>query len=140
MGPVVSKQAAERVLGYIDSAKQEGARLVCGGGKPTEPAEIKDGYFVEPTIFADVQPSMKIAREEIFGPVMSVFKWSNEAEMLRQVNDTEYGLTAAIYTKDIATAQSVVKRVEAGFCWINQVGRHFLGGKSCPVENAVGSP
>ena len=126
-GPVISKQAQDRVLAYIESAKSEGARLVCGGGKPASPpAEIKDGYFIEPTIFADVQPSMRIAREEIFGPVMAVFKWCDEAEMLRMVNDTEYGLTASIWTKDIATAQEMVKKVEVGYVWVNQVGRHFL--------------
>lgn len=127
MGPVISKAAEERVLSYIESAKQEGARLVHGGKAPEGIEGIKGGYFIEPTIFADVKPDMKIAREEIFGPVMGVFKWSDEAEMLRQVNDTHYGLTAAVYTKDIATAQSIVKQVEAGFVWVNQVGRHFLG-------------
>jgi betaine-aldehyde dehydrogenase len=127
MGPVISQAAFHRVTSYIESAKQEGARLVCGGKPPEGIEGIEGGYFIEPTIFADVKPDMRIAREEIFGPVMSVFKWSDEAEMVRQVNDTEYGLTAAVYTKDIATAQSIVKQVEAGFVWVNQVGRHFLG-------------
>jgi len=127
MGPVISKAAQNRVLSYVESAKSEGAKLVCGGKIPESNDEIKGGYFIEPTIFSEVKPEMKIAREEIFGPVMSVFRWSDEAEMLRQVNDTEYGLTAAIYTKDIATAQAVVRSVEAGFVWVNQVGRHFLG-------------
>ncbi|KAK5172945.1 uncharacterized protein LTR77_003067 [Saxophila tyrrhenica] len=127
MGPVISKAAEERVLGYIESGKQEGAKLVCGGRKPDGDDKIKGGYFIEPTIFSNVKPEMKIAREEIFGPVMSIFKWTDEAEMLKQVNDTEYGLTASIYTRDIATAQDVVRKVEAGFVWVNQVGRHFLG-------------
>ena len=127
MGPVVSKAAEERVLSYIESGKKEGAKIICGGGKPNGIEQIKGGYFIEPTIFTDVKPDMKISREEIFGPVMSVFKWSDENEMLRQVNDTEYGLTASIYTKDVATAQDIVKKVEAGFVWVNQVGRHFLG-------------
>lgn len=127
MGPVISKAAQDRVISYIESAKQEGAKLVCGGKAPEGIDGIKGGYFIEPTIFSGVKQDMKIAREEIFGPVMSVFKWSDEAAMLRDVNDTEYGLTAAIYTKDIATAQNLVKQVEAGFVWVNQVGRHFLG-------------
>ncbi|EMD00221.1 hypothetical protein BAUCODRAFT_30690 [Baudoinia panamericana UAMH 10762] len=127
MGPVISQAAKDRVMSYIDSAKQEGAKLACGGGAPEGIDGIDGGYFIEPTIFSEVKPPMKIAREEIFGPVMSVFKWSDEAEMLQQVNDTEYGLTAAIFTKDIAIAQNVVKKVEAGFVWVNQVGRHFLG-------------
>lgn len=127
MGPVISKVAYDRVMSYIESAKSEGARLVCGGHPPEGIDGIAGGFFIEPTIFADVNTSMKIAREEIFGPVMSVFKWSDESELFRQVNETEYGLTAAIFTKDITTAQAAVKRVEAGFVWVNQVGRHFLG-------------
>ena len=126
MGPVVSKAAEERVLGFIDSAKSEGAKLVLGGKKPDD-SSVKNGYFIEPTIFADVKPSMRIAREEIFGPVMSVFKWSDEEEMLKIANSTQYGLTASIYTRDISVAQQMVKKVEAGFVWVNQVGRHFLG-------------
>ena len=127
MGPVISKQAYDRIMSFIESGKQEGARLVMGGRPPSGgPSEIKDGYFIEPTIFAEVKPSMRIAREEIFGPVMSVLKWEDEEELIKAVNDTDYGLTAAIYTRDIATAMETVKRVEAGFIWVNQVGRHFL--------------
>lgn len=121
MGPLISKAAHERVLSYIESGKSEGAKLVTGGEAPGE------GYFVLPTIFSDVKPNMRIAREEIFGPVMSVFKWTNEEEMFRQVNDTKFGLTASIYTRDLAKAQKAVGRIEAGFIWVNQVGRHFLG-------------
>ncbi|KAK3715526.1 hypothetical protein LTR37_007014 [Vermiconidia calcicola] len=127
MGPVISKAAEERVLSYIESGKKEGAKLLYGGQKPDDSGKIKGGYFIEPTIFTDVKEEMKIAREEIFGPVMSVFKWSDENEMLRQVNSTEYGLTCSIYTKDVATAQDIVRKVEAGYVWVNQVGRHFLG-------------
>jgi betaine-aldehyde dehydrogenase len=129
MGPVISKAAQERVLSYIESAKAEGARRIIGGGIPAgaEGTAIKGGYFIEPTIFADVTPQMRIAREEIFGPVMSVFKWKNEDEVLQQVNSTQYGLTAAVYTRDLATAQKVVRKIEAGFVWVNQTGRHFLG-------------
>ena len=129
MGPVISKAAQDRVLSYIESARSEGARLVLGGRKPTTGIHEIDagGYFIEPTIFADVQPHMKIAREEIFGPVMAVFKWDDEAAMMQIVNSTQYGLTAAVFTKDIATAQRAVRKVEAGFVWVNQVGRHFLG-------------
>ncbi|KAK8210362.1 hypothetical protein M8818_003532 [Zalaria obscura] len=126
MGPVISKEAHKRVLSFIDSANQEGARLVTGGKPPAENEDIKGGFFIEPTIFADVKPEMRIAREEIFGPVMSVFKWTDEEDLIRTVNDTPYGLTASIYTKDVATAHETAKKVEAGFIWINQVGRHFL--------------
>ena len=83
MGSIISKTQYERVLGFIDSAKQEGARLLTGGGRPTDPALAK-GFFIEPTVFADVQPTMRIAREEIFGPVLAIFKWSDEAKMLER--------------------------------------------------------
>lgn len=126
MGPVISKAAEERVLAYIESAKQEGARLVCGGSKPGVSQGIEGGFFISPTIFADVKPHMKIAKEEIFGPVMSVFTWTDEKEMLRQVNDTEYGLTAAIFTNNVAIAADVAKKLEVGFVWVNQVGGHYL--------------
>ena len=127
MGPVISKAAQDRVLSYIKSAKSEGARLVTGGKIPELSSDIQKGYFIEPTIFADVKPDMRISREEIFGPVMSVFRWNDEEELMRQVNDTQYGLTASVYTRSISTAQNVVKKIEAGFVWVNQVGRHFLG-------------
>lgn len=127
MGPVISQAAQQRILKYIESGKQEGAKLLIGGKAPTGIKAIEGGYFIEPTIFANVNPDMTIAREEIFGPVMSVFKWKDEEDLFRQVNATEYGLTAAIFTKDITTAQKAVKRVESGYVWVNQVGRHFLG-------------
>jgi betaine-aldehyde dehydrogenase len=128
MGPVISKAAQDRVLSYIASAIDEGATLVLGGKvPPSAGSAIEGGYFVEPTIFADVRPDMRIAREEIFGPVMSVFKWRDEDELIRQVNDTPYGLTAAIYTRSLSTAHRTAEKVEAGFIWVNQVGRHFLG-------------
>jgi betaine-aldehyde dehydrogenase len=123
MGPVISKAAEERVLGYIESAKQDGGKLVCGGGKPKGIDGIEGGYFIEPTIFSEVKTRHRIAKEEIFGPVMGVFKWSDETQMIKEVNDTEYGLTASVFTKDMATAQTVVKQIEAGFIWVNQVGR-----------------
>ena len=126
MGSIISKTQCERILGFIDSAKQEGARLLTGGGRPPDPALAK-GFFIEPTVFADVQPTMRIAREEIFGPVLSVFKWSDEAQMLEQVNAVEYGLTASIWTNDLSTAHRTAAAVQAGFVWINEVSKHFLG-------------
>src|SRR6201996_6877347 len=92
MGAIISKSQYERILGFIDSAKEEGGRLIYGGGRPADPALAK-GFFIEPTVFADVQPTMRIAREEIFGPVLSIFKWSDEQKMLDQVNAGEYGMT-----------------------------------------------
>lgn len=127
MGPVINKAAFDRVMSYIQSAKEEGARLVIGGKAPSGIPGIEGGFFIEPTVFADVKPDMKIAREEIFGPVMAVFKWNDEKELIRLANSTPYGLTASVYTQNMATAQRMVKQVEAGFVWVNQVGRHFLG-------------
>jgi betaine-aldehyde dehydrogenase len=126
MGSIISKVQHERILGFIDSGKREGARLVAGGGVPSDP-ELAKGLFVEPTIFADVTMAMRIGREEIFGPVLSVFKWSDEAEMLAQVNQVEYGLTCSIWTGDLAAAHRTAAAVEAGYVWINEVSKHFLG-------------
>jgi betaine-aldehyde dehydrogenase len=126
MGAIISKAQFDRVMGYIDSAKNEGARLITGGGRPADPALTK-GLYIEPTVFVDVKPTMKIAREEIFGPVVGVFKWSDEATMLEQVNAVEYGLTASIWTNDLGTAHRAAANVEAGFIWINDVSKHFLG-------------
>jgi betaine-aldehyde dehydrogenase len=126
MGAIVSKAQFERVMSYIDAAKKERARVVCGGGPPADPA-LKNGFFIEPTIFAGVDMSMRIAREEIFGPVLGVFKWANEADMLAQVNQVEYGLTCSIWTNDLSTAHRTAMAVEAGYVWINEVGKHFLG-------------
>jgi betaine-aldehyde dehydrogenase len=120
MGPLISVQQRDKVLGYIQSAKSEGAKLLVGGGQPTHP-DIADGYFIEPTVFYDVKPSMRIAREEIFGPVMSIFKWKDEADMFEAVNDVVYGLTASIWTNDIGRAQRASRKVEVGYVWINTV-------------------
>jgi betaine-aldehyde dehydrogenase len=126
MGAIISKTQYERVLGFIDSAKKEGATLIYGGGPPKDPTLAK-GYFIEPTLFGDVTADMRIAKEEIFGPVLSIFKWSDETAMLRQVNAVEYGLTALIWTNDLSTAMRTAKMVQSGFVWINEVSRHFLG-------------
>ena len=126
MGAIISKTQYERVLGFIDSAKKEGATLVYGGAPPKDP-KLAKGYFIEPTLFADVTPDMRIAREEIFGPVLSIFKWSDEATMLKQVNSVEYGLTASIWTNDLSTAMHAAKTVQSGFVWVNEVSKHFLG-------------
>ena len=126
MGALIDRQAFERVSGFIASAHAEGARLVCGGGRPAD-ASLANGYYIEPTVFADVHPDMRIAREEIFGPVLSILRWSDEAAMLRDVNDTDYGLTCSIWTEDLNRAHRTAAAVEAGYVWINGVSRHFLG-------------
>jgi betaine-aldehyde dehydrogenase len=127
MGPVISKEHHERVLGYIESAKQEGARLVTGGKIPKLDKSLDGGYWIEPTVFADVGPDFRIAREEIFGPVVSVLKWKDEKELLKQVNDTPYGLSASVWTKDIVRATRIVRQINAGWIWVNQTSKHFFG-------------
>ena len=124
MGSIITKVQYERVLGFIESAKQEGGRLLYGGGRPNDPA-LANGFYIEPTIFADVRADMRIAREEIFGPVLSIFKWTDEAKMLEQVNSVEYGLTASIWTNDLSTAHRTAATVQAGFIWINEVSQAF---------------
>ncbi|HEY2231472.1 MAG TPA: aldehyde dehydrogenase family protein [Xanthobacteraceae bacterium] len=126
MGSIISKVQHDRIMGFIDSAKREGARLVSGGGRPADP-KLANGLFIEPTIFADVTMDMRIGKEEIFGPVLSVFKWHDEADMLAQVNQVEYGLTCSIWTNDLQTAHRTAAAVEAGYVWINEVSKHFLG-------------
>ncbi|KAJ9606300.1 hypothetical protein H2200_009261 [Cladophialophora chaetospira] len=124
MGALVDQKALDRVKKYIEIGKSEGAKLVLGGHPPESP---KDGFYMLPTIFSDVQQSMRIASEEIFGPVMCVLKWTDEAELWKQVNSVEYGLTGSIYASNIATAQKAVRKMEAGYVWVNTSSTHFLG-------------
>jgi betaine-aldehyde dehydrogenase len=126
MGSIINQVQYDRVLKYIAAGKEDGARLVSGGKRPDDP-KLAKGLFVEPTIFADVNMGMRIGKEEIFGPVLSVFKWKDEADMLAQVNQVEYGLTCSIWTNDLATAHRTAAAVEAGYVWINEVSKHFLG-------------
>ncbi len=126
MGCLVSQEHYDKVMAYIHRGQEEGATLLTGGRRPAAP-ELAQGYFVEPTIFDRVTPAMTIAREEIFGPVLSVLTWTEEEEMLRAVNGVIYGLTASIWTRDMTTAQRVAERVEAGYVWINGCSRHYLG-------------
>ena len=126
MGSIINQVQYDRVLKYIAAGKEDGARLVSGGKRPDDP-KLAKGLFIEPTIFADVNMGMRIGKEEIFGPVLSVFKWKDEAEMLAQVNQVEYGLTCSIWTSDLTTAHRTAAAVEAGYVWINEVSKHFLG-------------
>ena len=126
MGAIISRVQKERVLDFIASAKREGARLLCGGQVPGD-AALAGGNFVEPTVFADATMAMRVAREEIFGPVLAVLPWSDEAQMMHDVNGVEYGLSASIWTRDVDTAYRTAMAVEVGYVWINEVGKHFLG-------------
>jgi betaine-aldehyde dehydrogenase len=118
IGPLVSASQMDRVLGFIEAGKKEGARLLCGGRK-AEIAAFPKGYFVEPTIFADVTDDMTIAREEIFGPVLSVFRFDEEEEALARANATDTGLAGGVFTQNLSRAHRVVAELEVGTCWIN---------------------
>jgi betaine-aldehyde dehydrogenase len=126
MGALVSKDHFDKVMHYIDIAHNDGARLL-HGGKRAAGAALSNGFFVEPTIFDGVTQDMRIAREEVFGPILSVLKWSNTEDMLRQVNAVDYGLTCSIWTTDLANAHRTAARVEAGYIWVNNSSRHFIG-------------
>ncbi|HUY02054.1 MAG TPA: aldehyde dehydrogenase family protein [Rhodocyclaceae bacterium] len=127
MGPVVTRKHYDRVMGYIAAGRNEGARLVCGGGHAPGDA-LQQGCFVDLTIFDQVRHGMKIEREEIFGPVMSVISWDDEAAMLQEVNDSDYGLCANIWTNDISTGLRIADAVETGYVWINgHGGKRFKG-------------
>lgn len=118
MGPLVSREHMQKVLGYIELGKEEGARLLCGGRQLKEDG-LEKGCFVEPTIFIDATPDMRIVREEIFGPVLVVQKFKDEADAIRLANDTEYGLAAGVFTNDGAKAMRVIKKIRAEITWIN---------------------
>jgi len=115
-GPQVSKKQQDRVLGYIEKGRQEGARLVLGGGVPKD---LPRGYYVEPTLFADVEPGMTIAQEEIFGPVLVVIGFDDDDDAVRIANDSMYGLSGVITSGDLDRAKSVARRIRAGTLGIN---------------------
>jgi betaine-aldehyde dehydrogenase len=116
IGPLVSRGQYEKVLGYIESAKAEGAKLLVGGGRAPG---FKKGYFVSPTIFTNVTPDMKIFREEIFGPVLAITTFKTEKQAIRLANDSQYGLTAAVFSKDKAKLDRFADAVDAGVVWKN---------------------
>ncbi len=126
MGALINRTQYERSLGYVASAQREGAVLVSGGRHPADP-RLERGLFIEPTIFTGVHQSMAVAREEIFGPVLSVLRWSNTQDMLLAVNSVEFGLTASIWTQDLITAHQTARAVQSGYVWVNDASSHFTG-------------
>ncbi|AOF87127.1 aldehyde dehydrogenase family protein [Hydrogenophaga sp. RAC07] len=124
MGALVDKAQYEKSLFYIAKGRSEGARVLHGGGRPVD---LERGYFIEPTVLCDVLPHHTVAREEIFGPVLSAMKWSREDEMMAIVNGVEFGLTASIWTRDLVTAHRAAKRIQAGYIWINDASIHIPG-------------
>lgn len=125
MGSLVSREHQARVLDYIEHGKQDGARLCTGGDAPD--GELANGAYVVPTVFDQVEPSMKIAQEEIFGPVLSIIEWDDEDTMIEMVNRVDYGLSAAIYTNDVSAAIRASHRVEVGYVWVNGVETRWVG-------------
>jgi aldehyde dehydrogenase (NAD+) len=125
MGPLVSAEHLERVLGYIDIGRQEGANMLIGG----KAEEFERGYFVTPTVFDEVESKMRIAQEEIFGPVLSVLPFSGDEEAARIANDSSYGLAAGIFTQNIDRAMRFASEVQAGYVMINE---YFTGGMGSP--------
>ena len=116
MGPLTMARQLSRVQGYIAAGRAEGARIACGGGRPVG---LNQGYYIEPTVFTDVQPHMKIAQEEIFGPVVSVLSYSDEEDAIRKANNSTYGLSGAVYTRDPDRGYALARRMRTGSVTIN---------------------
>ncbi|MFC1235113.1 betaine-aldehyde dehydrogenase [Vibrio sp. F74] len=129
-GALISKSHQQKVLDYIDIGKSEGATLLTGG-TALQPEDCPNGYFVAPTVFTDCTDEMTIAKEEIFGPVMSVLTFTDEDEVIRRANSTRLGLAAGVFTQDITRAHRVIHQIQAGICWINAYG-------ASPAEMPVG--
>ncbi|WP_219470165.1 aldehyde dehydrogenase family protein [Nonomuraea rhizosphaerae] len=124
VGPLVTAEHAARVLGHVAAAKGEGATVATGGGRP---AHLDRGNFVEPTLLTGVRQDMRVANEEVFGPVLSVLTFEDDDEALRLANAVEYGLTAAVWTRDLVRAHRFAAGFEAGFVWVNGSSQHFPG-------------
>lgn len=126
MGALTGEKQYQKSMEYIQMAKESDARHVSGGEHPPGD-ELADGYFIEPTVFADVTMDMRIAQEEIFGPILFVFEWSDENEVIEAANSVSYGLTGSVFTDDLQTAHETAHKLEAGYIWINETASHYLG-------------
>jgi betaine-aldehyde dehydrogenase len=130
MGALISQEHLDKVMGYIEEAKKTNSKLMIGGNRFISD-ETKNGFFVEPTIFADCDDKDPNAIDEIFGPVMSVLRFNDESEVIDRANDTKFGLAAGVFTQDISRAHRVINQLQAGICWINSWG-------DSPAEMPVG--
>jgi acyl-CoA reductase-like NAD-dependent aldehyde dehydrogenase len=126
MGPVNSAAHYQRMLSFVESARTDGAKLLTGGERPAGEA-FRRGYWLRPTVYGDVTMAMRVAREEIFGPILSVLKWRTEDEAIAMANATEYGLASGVWTHDLPTAMRFAKALQSGFVWINTTAKHFVG-------------
>ena len=141
IGPMIDEKQMNRVLEYIRIGQEEGARLMCGGTRGMSEGRDR-GYFIAPTIFADVDNDMRIAREEIFGPVLCVLKFRDEEDAVRIANNSEYGLGAGVWTKNLSRAFRVGRALEAGTVWVNDYltstpGNPFGGYKKSGIGREI---
>ena len=127
MGSLVSEDHRQRVLAFIQGALDDGATVRTGGGPPEEREDLASGAFVAPTVLTGVQQEMRIARNEVFGPVLSVLSWTDLDEAIARANDVPYGLTASVWTNDLSAALHCADRLEAGYVWINDVETRYTG-------------
>jgi len=124
MGPMITDSQRKRVIAYLEKAKAEGAKVLCGGKIPQNP-ELKNGYFLEPTVITEVKHVLHIFKEEVFGPVAIIGKFSNHEEAVELANDSDFGLAACIWTKDLNLAQDIASKINAGTVWINTYGMFY---------------
>jgi aldehyde dehydrogenase (NAD+) len=138
-GPLVAERQRQRVEGYIAAGKQEGARIAIGGGRP---ANLRTGWYVEPTVFTDVDNRMRIAREEIFGPVVVVIPYENADDAVRIANDSDYGLSGSVWTTNFDTGVDIARRVRTGSYTVNgfamEFGAPFGGFKQSGIGRELG--
>ena len=135
LGPVIREERRQKIEEYIGAGKAEGATLATGGGRPKD---LQRGYFLEPTIFCNVRNDIRIAREEIFGPVVSVIPFADDEEAIRIANDSTYGLGGAIYARDTTRAVEMAKRIRTGVVWINNGLNMFDGPFGGFKESGIG--
>jgi acyl-CoA reductase-like NAD-dependent aldehyde dehydrogenase len=134
MGPLVSSVQLERVAEYVARGTREGATLVYGGERPE--GVPRDGFYITPALFTDVKPEMGIAREEIFGPVLSVLEWERHDELIDLANGVEFGLTGSVWSQDVDLALRTASQLEAGYVWVNDTNKHYLGAPFGGMKNS----